>query len=132
MNGVDIDMTKVKTPCFFLSTMEDHIAPWKATYAATQLFSGETTFTLAASGHVAGVVNPPHKNKYGYWTNSKNPADPDEWFSNAKSHDGSWWPQWQKWIGKYAGDKVAARKIGGGKLKPIEDAPGSYVKMKAD
>ena len=132
MNGVDIDMTKVKTPCFFLSTMEDHIAPWKATYAATQLFSGETTFTLAASGHVAGVVNPPHKNKYGYWTNNKNPADPDEWFSNAKSHDGSWWPQWQKWIGKYAGDKVAARKIGGGKLKPIEDAPGSYVKMKAD
>lgn len=132
MNGVDIDMTKVKTPCFFLSTMEDHIAPWKATYAATQLFSGETTFTLAASGHVAGVVNPPAKKKYCYWTNKNNVADPDEWFSNAKSHDGSWWPQWQKWIGKYAGEKVPARKIGGGKLKPIEDAPGSYVKMKAD
>lgn len=132
MNGVDIDMTKVETPCFFLSTKEDHIAPWQATYAGRKLMKGKTTFTLAASGHVAGVINPPVKNKYCYWTSDKNPDSAEDWFSGAKSHDGSWWPHWQKWITDYAGEKVPARTSGGGKLKPIEDAPGSYVKMKAD
>ena len=131
MNGVDIDMTKVKTPCYFLSTKEDHIAPWKATYATTQLFSGDKTFTLAASGHVAGVVNPPEKNKYCYWTNKDTPQKPDDWFDKAKSHDGSWWPHWETWLSKASGEKVPARDIGGGKLEPIEDAPGSYVKMAA-
>ncbi len=132
MNGVDIDMTKVQTPCYFLSTREDHIAPWQATYAATQLLKGKTTFTLAASGHVAGVVNPPSKNKYCYWSSSETPDTPEEWFEDAQSHDGSWWPHWQNWAEKYAGEKIPARQIGGGKLEPIENAPGSYVKMKAD
>ena len=131
MNGVPIDMTKVKTPCYFLSTKEDHIAPWKATYATTQLFSGEKTFTLAASGHVAGVVNPPAKNKYCYWTNKSTPKNPDDWQDNAKQHEGSWWPHWQKWLSAKSGDQIKARDIGGGKIKPIEDAPGAYVKMKA-
>ncbi len=132
MNGVDIDIRKVKTPCYFLSTKEDHIAPWQATYAGTQLMSGDVTFTLAASGHVAGVINPPAKNKYCYWSANKTPAAPDDWLGSAGSHDGSWWPHWQTWAKTHAGDKVPARKIGGGKLKAIESAPGSYVKMKAD
>ncbi|MCB9991347.1 MAG: class I poly(R)-hydroxyalkanoic acid synthase [Rhodospirillales bacterium] len=129
MNGVDIDMTKVKTPCYFLSTKDDHIAPWQATYAATQLIKGPCTFTLAASGHVAGVINPPAKNKYCYWKNTKNPSSPYEWLDSAKAHDGSWWPDWQKWIEKQNNGKVVARKISG---KALEDAPGSYVRMKAD
>ncbi len=133
MNGEKLDITKVKTPCYFLSTKEDHIAPWQATYAGAQLLEkGNTTFTLAASGHVAGVVNPPDKNKYCYWASDKIQETPDKWFESAQSHDGSWWPHWQKWVKDYAGEKVPARKIGGGKLEPIEDAPGSYVKMKAD
>ena len=132
MQGTPIDMHKVKTPAFFLSAKEDHIAPWKATYATTQLFTGPKHFTLAASGHVAGVINPPKANKYCYWSDyNEYPRDPEEWLMCARQHDGSWWPHWQKWIAHYAGEKVPARKIGGGKLKPIEDAPGSYVKMKA-
>lgn len=133
--GVSIDKTpidvgKIKTPCYFLSTKEDHIAPWKATYMATKLFGGPVTFTLAASGHVAGIVNPPDKNKYCYWTASKNPANPDQWIENATQKNGSWWPAWQKWVEDYTGNQISARKPGG-KLKPIEDAPGSYVRKKA-
>jgi polyhydroxyalkanoate synthase len=127
--GVPIDLGKFKTPSFMISTREDHIAPWKATYAATQLFSGPIKFVLAASGHIAGVVNPPASEKYSYWTNGKNPATPDAWFANAKEQSGSWWPEWAKWAGKHGGGEVKARKPGNGKLKVIEDAPGSYVKV---
>lgn len=132
MNSVPIHIDKVETPCFFLSAREDHIAPWKATYATTQHFKGPVHFVLSASGHVAGVVNPPAANKYCYWTAGQNPAEPDDWFDEAAQHDGSWWPHWGDWIKDYTGGKqVPAREVGGGKLKPIEDAPGSYVKMKA-
>ena len=129
--GVPIDLSTIKTPSFLLSTREDHIAPWKSTYSATQIYKGPVTFTLAASGHIAGVVNPPGKVKYGHWSNSKNPPSPDEWLSTAKQHPGSWWPSWEKWMTQYAGGSVPARKPGDGKLKPIEDAPGSYVLVKA-
>ena len=132
LKGVPIDLTKIKTPAFLLSTKEDHIAPWKSTYAATQLFSGPVKFTLAASGHIAGVVNPPAGGKYSHWTNAKNPATPDEWFAGAKEHAGSWWPAWAKWVAKHGGGKVDARVPGSGKLKVIEDAPGSYVKSTID
>lgn len=133
MNGTSIDMGKVKTPCYFLSAKDDHIAPWKATYATTQLFSGPKTFTLSASGHVAGVINPPEAHKYHFWSSDKTPKAPDEWLSDLKSTEGSWWPHWSKWMSQYGDDKVPARKIGaGGKLKPIEDAPGSYVRMKSE
>jgi len=130
--GTPIDMAKVKTPSYFLSTREDHIAPWKATYVTTQLFTGPITFTLAASGHIAGVVNPPVKNKYCHWTATKTPPNPDDWKKSAKEHEGSWWPHWGKWIAKHGGKKIKPRKPGGGKLTPIEDAPGSYVRAKAD
>ena len=129
LDGTLLDLTKVKVPTYLLSTREDHIAPWESTYKATQLYSGDTTFTLAASGHVAGVINPPAKNKYGFWTNTQNPADPDAWFDGAEQHEGSWWPNWEAWLAKRSGAMVEAREPGKGKLKVIEDAPGSYVKL---
>jgi len=130
--GVPIDVSTITTPSFLLSTREDHIAPWKSTYAATQLYRGPVKFVLAASGHIAGVVNPPGKSKYGHWENAKNPPTADEWLATAKQYPDSWWPVWEKWIAKYAGGEVPARKPGDGKLKPIESAPGSYVLVKAN
>jgi polyhydroxyalkanoate synthase subunit PhaC len=128
--GEPIDLRKVTTPSFFLSTKEDHIAPWKSTYAGTQIFRGPVKFVLSASGHIAGVVNPP-KSKYGHWRNDAMPKSPDSWFEGATQYPDSWWPVWEEWIGQYAGGMVPARKPGDGKLKPIEDAPGSYVRVKA-
>jgi polyhydroxyalkanoate synthase subunit PhaC len=129
--GVPIDLSTIETPSFLLSTREDHIAPWKSTYAATQIYRGTAKFVLAASGHIAGVVNPPGKSKYGHWENAKNPPTPDEWLATAKQYPESWWPAWEKWVGKFAGGEVPARKPGDGKLKPIESAPGSYVLVQA-
>ncbi|MDZ4734974.1 MAG: class I poly(R)-hydroxyalkanoic acid synthase [Rhodospirillaceae bacterium] len=131
LSGVPIDLRKVAVPVFMLSTREDHIAPWKATYAATQLFKGPTKFVLAASGHIAGVINHPDANKYNYWTGKTLPADSDTWLETAEQHPGSWWPEWSKWVAKHGGGQIPARKPGDGKLKPIEDAPGSYAKVKA-
>ena len=128
--GVPIDLGRIKTPSFFISTREDHIAPWKATYAATQRFGGPVRFVLAGSGHIAGIVNPP-PGKYPYWTNDKNPPTPDAWLAGAEQHEGSWWPEWNAWVKKHAGGQVNARKPGDGKLKVIEAAPGSYVQVKA-
>ena len=128
MKDVPIDLKKVETPAYFVSTREDHIAPWRATYAGTQLFSGKVSFTLAASGHIAGIVNPPAKEKYCYWTNEDLPKNPQKWRDNTKEHKGSWWPHWQKWLKDYTGPKVDARKI----KKSLEKAPGSYVKAKFD
>ena len=126
-----IDLTKIKLPVFILSTREDHIAPWKSTYAATQLYTGKTTFCLAASGHIAGVVNPPAAEKYSHWTNENLPPSPDEWLAGATQHAGSWWPRWDEWVKQFSGGEVDARTPGAGALKAIEDAPGSYVLVKA-
>jgi polyhydroxyalkanoate synthase subunit PhaC len=132
LDGVPIDVRLIKTPSFILSTREDHIAPWKSTYSATQLYQGPTKFVLAASGHIAGIVNPPDGGKYGHWENAKLPKKPDDWLAGAKFHEGSWWPTWEKWIARHAGGKVPARTPGDHKLKIIEDAPGSYVKVRAN
>jgi polyhydroxyalkanoate synthase len=130
--GQPIDLSKIKTPTYFLSTREDHIAPWTSTYKGTQILGGNNRFTLAASGHIAGVINPPAGNKYCYWTNAKTPANPDDWLKNAAAKDGSWWPDWDAWAKKLSGkEMVPARQPGGGKLKVIADAPGPYVSMKA-
>lgn len=126
-----IHLEKITTPVYMLSTREDHIAPWKSTYAATQIFGGPVRFVLSGSGHIAGVVNPPAKNKYGHWVNEKLPVSPDEWFAGSKEIAGSWWPDVLEWNKPYRGEMVPARKVGGGKLKPIEPAPGSYVKVKS-
>ena len=127
MYNTPIDIKKIKTPAYFLSTREDHIAPWRATYATTQLTSGPVTFTLAASGHIAGVVNAPDRNKYCYWSSEKEPKNADQWLEQAEQHDGSWWPHWGKWIRQYGGKRVPARKV----KKGLEAAPGSYVKVKS-
>jgi polyhydroxyalkanoate synthase len=125
-----IDLTKIKTPTFILATREDHIAPWKSAYAATRFYGGPTRFVLSASGHIAGVVNPPGANKYNYWVNAKLPATPDAWFEGAEQHPGSWWPEWSKWLGKHAGGKVDARNPGESDLPAIEAAPGSYARTR--
>ena len=131
LGGVPIDLGKIKTPSFALSTREDHIAPWKSTYALTQLFSGPVRFVLAASGHIAGVVNPPASGKYSHWTNSKNPKDPEDWLRGSEEQAGSWWPEWYKWVSRKSGAKINARAPGDGELAVIEDAPGSYVAVQS-
>jgi polyhydroxyalkanoate synthase len=127
--GTPIDLGRVKVPAYFLSTREDHIAPWRATYHGTHLLGGKNRFVLAASGHIAGVVNPPEGGKYSHWINTDLPADPEDWFRGATEMAGSWWPDWQRWITALDKRQVKARVPGDGKLKPIEDAPGSYVKV---
>jgi polyhydroxyalkanoate synthase len=133
INDVPIDLRQNKLPTFILSTKDDHIAPWKATYAATQIYQGPVEFCLAGSGHIAGVINPPaEKPKYGYWTHSENlPEDPDEWLATATENPGSWWPRWSEWASQFGGGKVPARTPGDGALSVIEPAPGSYVKNRA-
>ena len=131
MAGVPIDLRKIDVPAYILSTHGDHIAPWKSTYRAVHLYAGPVRFVLSASGHIAGVVNPPEAGKYCHWTNAKAPKDPDAWLKGAKRRDGSWWPDWQKWIKKHGGGEVEARTPGGGGLKALEDAPGAYAKVRA-
>ncbi len=130
--GVPIDLSKITVPAYFASAIEDHIAPWKTTYAGPQLVSGKARFVLSGSGHIAGMINPPVANKYNYWVNDKLPADADAWLAGAKPHEGSWWPDWAKWLSPYRGREVPARVPGKGKLKVIEPAPGAYARIRAD
>lgn len=127
MKNVPIDVRTITIPSFMLSTRDDHIAPWTSTYAATQLYKGDITFVLSGSGHIAGIVNPPSANKYGYWTNSALPAKAEEWLAGAEAHSGSWWPEWLKWLAPYSGEQIPAKQLTTG----LEDAPGSYVKVRA-
>ncbi len=134
--GQKIDLGAIDIPAYFVSTREDHIAPWRSTYRGTQLLGAsdarQTRFVLAASGHIAGVVNPPEGGKYSHWTNDALPPTPDEWFAGAQEMAGSWWPDWQRWVSALDGDdQVPARIPGEGGLPAIEDAPGSYVLVKA-
>ncbi|QXM24804.1 class I poly(R)-hydroxyalkanoic acid synthase [Elioraea tepida] len=132
LEGVKLDLRKISVPCYFLSTREDHIAPWKSTYKATQIYKGPKRFVLAASGHIAGVVNPPEAGKYSHWINPELPPSPDEWFAGATELAGSWWPDWQRWVSALAPAKVPARTPGDRDLAVIEPAPGSYVKVQAN
>ncbi len=132
LDGVPIDLAKVHVPLYFASTIEDHIAPWRATYAGARLFRGPVRFVLGGSGHIAGIVNPPAANKYHYLTNDKLADDPEKWLAGAKQQAGSWWPDWADWVARHAGEKVPARIPGKGGLKAIEDAPGSYVKVRGE
>ncbi len=128
--GVPIDITRAKVPAYFISTVEDHIAPWKSTYAGARLLKGPVRFVLGGSGHIAGIINPPAANKYGYWTNDKLSTDPEAWLAKAKQHSGSWWSDWSEWAGSHAGSMTAKRKPGSRKYSPLEDAPGSYVQQR--
>jgi polyhydroxyalkanoate synthase len=130
--GAKIDLSKVNVPTYFVSAIEDHIAPWKTTYAGPSIVGGKSRFVLSGSGHIAGMVNPPAAQKYGYWTNASLVDSPDQWLEAAEQHNGSWWPDWLKWVGPHLGREVPARIPGKGKLKVIEAAPGSYARLRAD
>ncbi len=130
--GTKIDLSKVNTPTYFVSAIEDHIAPWKTTYAGPAVLPGKSRFVLSGSGHIAGMVNPPAANKYGFWTNDKLPGTPEEWFDGTTQHEGSWWVDWRKWVEPFLGREVPARVPGKGKLKVLEAAPGSYARTRAD
>jgi polyhydroxyalkanoate synthase subunit PhaC len=136
LDGVPIDLSKVTQPSYFVSAIEDHIAPWKATYTGPQVFAGKSRFVLSGSGHIAGMINPPAARKYGFWTNDKLPAKPDAWLKEARQHEGSWWPNWVDWLKPYLGAQVAARAVGKlegkSRLKAIEPAPGSYARLRAE
>ncbi len=131
LKGEAIDLSRVKIPAYFLSTREDHIAPWRSTYRGTQLLGGPNRFTLAASGHIAGVVNAPEGGKYSYWTNDTIAPDAESWLASATEIAGSWWPDWQRWILAQDRTEVPARQPGDRALPVIEAAPGSYVKVQS-
>lgn len=133
LGGQEIDLRKIDIPIFVQASREDHIAPYESVFKLTKMVSGPAEFMLAGSGHIAGVINHPDAKKYQHWTNSskKKYDKAADWLSDAEEHPGSWWPHWHKWLSKKSGAKVPARDPSKGKLKPIEDAPGSYVKIKA-
>ncbi|MFO1360406.1 class I poly(R)-hydroxyalkanoic acid synthase [Plasticicumulans sp.] len=128
--GRPIDLHQVRTPVYFLSAVEDHIAPWKSTYAGTRLFGGPVRFVLGGSGHIAGVINPPAAKKYGYLTSPRLELDADEWLATATQTAGSWWPDWDAWLDQQDATRVPARHAGDGALAVLEPAPGSYVKRR--
>jgi polyhydroxyalkanoate synthase len=131
--GVRLDLSKIKVPAYFQAAREDHIAPAASVLRGAHLFGGPLRFILAGSGHIAGVINPPAAKKYQYWTNpaQKPPPTLAAWQAGAVEHPGSWWPDWDRWLAKLSGPKVAARIPGEGALKALEEAPGTYVKVKA-
>ena len=133
MCGSSVDLGEIDVPSFVLATLEDHIVPWKSAYRTTQLVSGKSQFVLGASGHIAGVINAPSKNKRSYWTGGTQGDDPQAWLDSAQSTPGSWWTYWIEWLKPHLGDRVPARtRLGNTKYKPIEDAPGRYVRVRAD
>ncbi|MPW21892.1 class I poly(R)-hydroxyalkanoic acid synthase [Paraburkholderia sp. CNPSo 3157] len=133
MCGTPVDLGRIDMPSYLLATEEDHIVPWKSAYCSTQLLGGETEFVLGASGHIAGVINPASKNKRSYWTNDAAGSNADEWLASAAKQPGSWWNHWIEWVKRHAGEQVKARTtLGNAKHKPIEAAPGRYVKVRAD
>jgi polyhydroxyalkanoate synthase len=133
LDNVPIDLRNIRIPVYIQAGKEDHIAPVRSVYKATQLFSGPVRFMLAGSGHIAGVVNPPRNKKYQHWLNEtdKNPPTLAEWQAGAKEFPGSWWNDWDKWLSALSGPKVPARVPGTAGLPAIEDAPGSYVKVRS-
>jgi polyhydroxyalkanoate synthase subunit PhaC len=131
LGGVQLDMKAVKTPVYVQSSREDHIAPLRSVYRGARLFGGPVRFTLAGSGHIAGVINPPAANKYQHWTNPALPDTVDAWLAGAQEHKGSWWPDWAAWLNERSGPMVPARDPAAGPLPALEDAPGRYVKVRS-
>jgi polyhydroxyalkanoate synthase len=127
--GVKLDLRSIEAPAYILGTQDDHIVPWHSAYASTALLSGRCRFVLGASGHIAGVLNPPAKNKRQYWTNEETPANPDDWFASAKQHPGSWWTDWFTWLASHGGERQpAAGQVGSAEYPSLEPAPGRYVR----
>jgi polyhydroxyalkanoate synthase len=131
LDGVKLDLGSVKTPIYVQSSRDDHIAPYRSVYRGAKLFGGPTTFTMAGSGHIAGVINHPDAKKYQHWINTALPDEVTDWIAGASEHPGSWWPHWGTWLAAKSGPLVAARDPSKGKLKAIEDAPGAFVKVRS-
>ena len=131
--NVPVDLSRVDRPTFILSTREDHIVPWHAAYRTLHLLGGEMTFLLGASGHIAGVINPPEGGKRSYWVSQDKPQTPDEWLAGAKEEKGSWWPVWAQWLEKFkGGTRQSPAQTGNARYLALEPAPGRFVKQKAN
>ena len=130
LNSTPINVAKIDIPTFFLSTEKDHIAPWKTTYIGFQKMKGPKRFVLGGSGHIAGIINPPSTKKYGYKTNENMDLSADKWLEHSKEHEGSWWPEWGKWLKAQSGKLIVAPDFAQLPYPPIMDAPGSYVLKK--
>jgi polyhydroxyalkanoate synthase len=129
--GVPVDLGKVTVPAYVLATREDHIVPWRTAYQTTQLLQGEARFVLGASGHVAGVINPPSKNKRSHWVGGKPTANAEDWLAAATERPGSWWTDWSRWLERFGGESVPApSRLGNAEFNPIEPAPGRYVRQR--
>jgi polyhydroxyalkanoate synthase len=134
MAGARIDLTRIKMPTYVYASRDDHIVPWRSAYRTTSLVGGDATFVLGASGHIAGVVNPPSSPpRRNYWTHDLLTDDADAWLARATSHAGSWWPHWSAWVAGYAGARRAAPVAAGSeRYLPLSPAPGTYVLAAAD
>jgi polyhydroxyalkanoate synthase len=130
IGGVPLDLGKIETPLFMVSLKDDHVSGWTATYQGLQAWGGPKTFLLGGSGHNAGVINPPAAGKHGHWVSDRLPETADEWLEGATKQDGSWWPKWQDWLTADSADQVPARIPGDRKLKVLEAAPGSFVRVR--
>jgi polyhydroxyalkanoate synthase len=133
MAGEAIDLGRVEVPAYLVASREDHIVPWRSAYRNTRLLGGETTFVLGASGHIAGIVNPPAQNRRNYWSNPHVAPRSGEWLEHATSHPGSWWPHWGAWLAPHGGAMHRPRRTqGSARFPPLEPAPGRYVLEKAE
>jgi polyhydroxyalkanoate synthase len=129
---VPVDLRKIDLPVYVLATRDDHIVPWRTAYASARLLRGDIRFVLAASGHIAGVVNPASRNRRNYWVGAKLARDPERWLKTAESRAGSWWPHWSDWLAQHGGERAPPRaSLGSSQYPVIEPAPGRYVKEPA-
>ena len=130
--GNKVDLGKIRQPCYFIATLEDHISPWKSCYQGARCLGGAVRFVLGGSGHVTGIINPPAAGKYGFWTSEdpQYPEKPEDWLDTAGQQTGSWWPDWQAWIVALDNAEAPARDPAQGRLPVLDDAPGAYVKMR--
>jgi polyhydroxyalkanoate synthase len=131
MCGEKVDLGRLDMPVYILATREDHIVPWQSAYQSTRILGGDKRFVLGASGHIAGVINPASKNKRSYWVGSGVNMDAEAWLAGAEESKGSWWNDWAAWLQPFAGKPRAPRKPGNTHYKPIEPAPGRYVRERA-
>jgi polyhydroxyalkanoate synthase len=132
MLDAGIDLSRIDVPVYVYASREDHIVPWKSAFNTLDLVSGPTSFTLGASGHIAGVVNPPQANRRNYWTAKRSGESPDAWLAKATSHPGSWWPHWDRWLARHAGgERTAPKHTGNAAFAPLAPAPGEYVLERA-
>jgi polyhydroxyalkanoate synthase len=131
--GQPIDLRRIDVPTFIFAAREDHIVPWRAAFASTRLLSNRVRFVLGASGHIAGAINPPSKNKRSYWVGEQLSADPEVWLEQAQEQPGSWWTDWANWLRPHQGvQRASPKRLGDASHPVIEAAPGSYVKVKAE